>query len=187
MAQQKIQSTFRDSLHRVVNPNRAGMLCVAMLNPSKAEAADPSQNDPTVSFLMGLTQRMKLGRLVVVNAYRFRATDQADLYAWLRSIPEKARAAHRKASLDIALEFARGATKTIGAWGNGDLRDGWPMNFGQALVLSGISLWHLGLNANGAPRHPLYTPTTRKPELWRMRAKHPQDFPAPHEVFTDAA
>jgi hypothetical protein len=161
---------YRGVLVRELGGTRT--LCVGMQNPSKAAAHDPSVNDPTVLRLIGFTGRLEFGRLIVVNTYDRTATDPADLYRWLWSLSASEREEHRRRALDIAIREALSADLFIAAWGNGSPDDRWPLSFADGLVAAGIDLYHLGLNQNGTPKHPLARgknriPDDQVPALWR--------------------
>jgi hypothetical protein len=163
-------SPFRERLVRELGGRRT--LCVSMQNPSTAAALDPTINDPTVLRLIGFTGRLGFGRLVAVNTYDRTATDPADLYRWLWSLSASEREAHRQRALAIAIAEARAADLFIAAWGNGSPDDRWPLSFADGLVAAGIDLYHLGLNQNGTPKHPLARgknriPDNQVPALWR--------------------
>jgi hypothetical protein len=164
------QSTFRERLVRELGGSLT--LCVCMQNPSKAEADDPTMNDPTIHRLCGFTTRLGFGRLVVVNTYLYRATDPLELYRWLFDLRMIERETHRAAALAVALAEAMDADLFVAAWGNGSPDDRWPLTFADTLQQAGIDLYAFGLTRAGAPKHPLARgkeriPDDTKPTLWK--------------------
>lgn len=165
------QTMIRETLVREFGAG-GGTLCVCMQNPSKAEADDPAANDPTVLTVMGFTQRLGFGRLVVVNTYPRRSTDPAEMYRWLYAMGLDGREEARAQALAIVLREARAADQFIAAWGNGDGKDPWPRRLADAIVVAGISIYAFGFTNSGAPKHPLARglhriPRDQKPVLWR--------------------
>ncbi len=164
------QTPFRDLLFRELGGTRT--LCVGMQNPSKAEADDPTVNDPTVLRVMGFAMRWGFGRLVVTNARTRRATDPKDMYAWLASLsPEEVRE-HHDHSAAVMIREAKRADLFIAAWGNGRADDVWPRHLGDRLVDAGVTIYALGFTNSGAPTHPLArgrnrVPDSQQPILWR--------------------
>lgn len=121
-----------------------------MLNPSVANA---QQDDPTLRRCCGFARAWGFGRLEVVNLYAYRATHPGDMWA-----------AH-DAGVDIVGpsndhqigDAIHGADTVVAAWG-AYTRPGRPEAVRAIAARMGHKLYHLGLTANGSPRHPLYAP-----------------------------
>jgi hypothetical protein len=157
------QSMFRETLVRELGG--AKTLCICGQNPSKAEADDPSVNDPTILREIGFARRLGFGRLVKVNSYDYRSTDPAELYRWLYSIKSlDEREAHRARALAIIIREAKAADMFIAAWGNGDGKDFWPKQLANELALAGIDVYVFGFTQTRMPKHTLARGTHRIPD-----------------------
>lgn len=141
---------YRYSLTRELDGDRR-RACWVMLNPS---TADQQTDDPTIRRVIGFTRRMGFGRLQVVNLFAQRATDPRDLRSpdedvWLTN-------------LVTVQEAISDASRVIAAWGATVPRQAAasvPMMvaaISRTAAVLGRSLWCLGKNVNGSPRHPLY-------------------------------
>jgi len=120
------------------------------LNPSTADA---DTDDATVRRCIGFAKFWGYGRLAVLNAYAFRATDPSAL---------KAAADPRGARNDEFLATWRDrAGVVIAAWGTHCAAD-------RAKEIRGLmpDLHYLHLTKRGAPGHPLYLPGGLRPKLW---------------------
>ena len=118
-----------------------------MLNPSTADA---ETDDPTIRRCIDFAQRWDCGRLLVVNLFAYRTTSPAALYAAADPVGPENDAYLRQAAAQAGL--------LVAAWGaHGSLG-----NRGHAvralLDAGGYTVHHLGLTADGQPRHPLYLP-----------------------------
>lgn len=147
---------YRYSLTLTWQPDRPGLL-VVLLNPS---VADAFRSDPTLSRCRSRAIDLGFGALRLMNLYALRATDPAALGSAEDPVgPEN----------DACLD------ETLACWAPKAILCGWG-NRGQALGRGAIvrarlaqgdrPLWHLGLTATGAPRHPLYLPAATRPHLW---------------------
>lgn len=128
-----------------------------MLNPSTATEV---QNDPTVERCERRARALGFGAVRVANIFAFRATDPKVMRAQNDPIGP----ANDAALIDSATLWR--PDRVICAWG----AHGAHMARGAAvqalLRQTGAPLWHLGLTAAGAPRHPLYIGYDRQPEPW---------------------
>lgn len=130
-----------------------------MLNPSTADA---ETNDPTVRRCMGYSWDWGAGRIIVVNLYALRSTDPA----LLKTHPDPV----GPGNFDAISQAAQGAALVICAWGihGGD----WGRAAARRLYVGelgrpSVNLHHLGLTADGQPRHPLYLRRDEMPRAWR--------------------
>jgi hypothetical protein len=163
------QSMYRAALVRELGGTRT--LCICGQNPSKAEADDPTKNDPTILREIGFARRLGFGRLVKVNTSTRRSTDPKEYYRWLDSLTGVERLNHRDECYAIILREARAANMFLAAWGNCD-GDGWPYTLSLKLAQDGVDIYALGFTNGGAPKHTLARGTHRipddtKPVLWR--------------------
>jgi len=128
-----------------------------VLNPSTADAA---QDDPTIRRCMRFAPDLGCGSLLVGNLYAFRAMDPRDLFR----APEPTGGAKNNAVLTALM--GRGEY-VIAAWGNhGKLARVTEV----ATLPSARRLNALGTTKSGAPRHPLYVPSSVRPVEWRLSA-----------------
>lgn len=131
-------------------------LAFVMLNPSTASEV---RNDPTVARCEARARALGYGGVRVVNLFAWRATDPQALRAAADPVGPRN---------DAALgEAADWADAVLVAWGvHGAL-----LARGAAVAAflrgCGKPLLHLGLTREGFPRHPLYVPNARQPEVWR--------------------
>ncbi|HEX8489334.1 MAG TPA: DUF1643 domain-containing protein [Propionibacteriaceae bacterium] len=152
---------YRYHLTRTWDQERPNLTFI-MCNPSIADALIV---DPTITRCIGFATRFGYGGITVVNAYAWRATKPADLWA-----------AHR-AGADIVGpendtyltgELERAATAVVpvvAAWGAHPKPD----RVAQVLALPHADgLRSLGVTRSGQPRHPLMlrsdTPLTPWPQ-----------------------
>ncbi|TKA96112.1 DUF1643 domain-containing protein [Cereibacter changlensis] len=131
-----------------------------MLNPS---TATEFQNDPTVERCERRARTLGFGAFRVCNIFAWRDTD-----------PKKMRAAADPVGNpenDAAIAgSAPWADQIVCGWGaHGAFLDRGRQV--QALLrATGLPLFHLGLNADGQPRHPLYIGYSQQPQPWPERA-----------------
>lgn len=140
-----------------------------MLNPS---TADDKEDDPTIRRCRGFTNRLGLGRLVVVNLFTARATDPAELIALDDPVGPDAKCAVDRAIFDqwqggwLDGEGKKFPSDVIVcAWGacHGKWPD-WFKGMRQERIDATIDiaqtlkrpLFCLGYTKSGDPRHPLY-------------------------------
>lgn len=132
-----------------------GCVNFIMLNPS---VADELRNDPTVERCERRARRSGFGAFSVTN-----------LFAWRDTDPRAMRRAEAPIGPDndsIVLETALQADQVVAAWGVHGAHRGRGGDVEELLRRAGVSLTHLGLTQGGHPRHPLYTPYARSPQVW---------------------
>lgn len=136
---------------------KGGVLWV-MLNPS---TADEWQDDPTIRRCINFSRTWGYGRLVICNLFALRATDPRELYRQGGVVGVGNDAILRS-------EAAR-ADLVVAAWGNHGRLFGRSTHVRELLVAAtpGGRLHHLGLTTAGQPRHPLYLPSSCRPQPWR--------------------
>lgn len=136
-----------------------------MLNPSTADAFIL---DPTVRRCMKFAQADKADVLEVVNIFPLRSTDPAALYTWTRSLPGPAWEAINAANNAQIVAAAAGARLVIAAWGRhgAHLMQGTTVR--ELCHKHDIKLYHLGLNKDGSPKHPLYIKGGTEPKEWTL-------------------
>ena len=122
------------------------MLYFLMLNPSTADA---DQDDATIRRCIGFARTWGYGRLVVGNLYAYRATDPRKL-ALAKDPVGPENDSH-------VLSDAVLADRIVCAWGAHPM--GAKRASGMMALLAGAGLGdrvgHLGMTADGKPRHPL--------------------------------
>jgi hypothetical protein len=126
----------------------AGIVMFVALNPS---TADETRDDPTVRRCVRFARDWGFGGLVIRNLFAYRSTDPVAL----GTVPDPVGPEN-----DSWLAyFRRSARLTVVAWGT---RGGL---FGRdAAVLSMLgNVCSLGRTKSGAPRHPLYLPSSTVP------------------------
>ena len=115
------------------------------LNPS---TADETADDPTVRRCVGFAKSWGFGAMCMTNLFAYRATYPAKMKSFQHPIGEVN---------NSWLETVAGESElTICAWG----KDGNFLHRGidviTTLKSAGVKLFHLGLNGDGTPKHPLY-------------------------------
>lgn len=125
-----------------------------MLNPSQADA---TANDPTIRRCIGFAQSWGYGSLIVANLFAYRAT-QSKLLARVSDPvgPDNDR---------YLLALLGQTQRVILAWGD----RGTLLNRSQTVLdlLSSRSVYCLGHNRTGQPRHPLYIRKGTQPTLFK--------------------
>ncbi|MEL6914882.1 MAG: DUF1643 domain-containing protein [Pseudomonadota bacterium] len=145
---------YRYMLTRIWDPGARRALFI-MLNPSTATEV---QNDPTVERCERRARALGLGAFRVLNIFAWRDTD-----------PKKMRAAADPVGPgnDAAIaESLPWADQIIAAWGTHGVHLSRGPAVAAMLRASGFPVYHLGLSKGGHPKHPLYIPYERQPELW---------------------
>lgn len=136
---------YRYTLLRYIGPDTRTMLWV-MLNPS---TADEEKDDPTIRRVKSFTFREGYGRLVVVNLFAKRATKPVDL--WKSENPLGPN------NGQVLLSAIKRADIVVAAWGAAKIPKGIERPNVEAMAKHhGKSLWCLGTNQDGSPKHPLY-------------------------------
>ncbi len=142
--------TYRYTLKRVWDAELP-TLAFILLNPS---TADETANDPTIRRCIGFAQLWGFGTLVAANIFALRSTYPKDL----RLIDDPVGPGNDRA----IKRLIKSADLVVAAWGG----HGRYLNRG-ARVLSMLpdDAVCLGVNADGAPKHPLYlrSDTKRRP------------------------
>ncbi len=125
-----------------------------MLNPSRADA---SINDPTITRCINFANSWGYGRLEVVNLFAYR-TSQPSL---LKQVAEPI----GKDNDSYILKTAHNSDQVILAWGN---HGAWQKQdlYVLQLLKNHTHLYCFGVTKKGCPRHPLYLPSTSKPEIF---------------------
>ncbi len=145
---------YRYALTRVWDAAGQKALFV-MLNPS---TATEYQNDPTVERCERRARALGFGAFHVANIFAFRATDPRVMRAEADPVGPENDAAISGAAL--------AADRIICAWGSHGAHLGRGAAVEAILRATDRPLWHLGLTAAGAPKHPLYIGYDRQPGLW---------------------
>jgi hypothetical protein len=129
-------------------------VCWVLLNPS---TADEEINDPTMAKCSRFSRKWGYGGMECVNVFAWRSSDPDVLYQVPNPIgPENDR---------YILEAVQRAQLVVLGWG----KHGALHNRGKqvAELLKGkVMLYCLGVNGDNSPRHPLYIPEDRRPQLW---------------------
>lgn len=121
------------------------------LNPSTADAMN---DDPTIRRCVGFAKSWGFNRLVMVNAFAFRATNPKDMKAAENPIGDEN---------EKTLKFwARRADSIIAAWG-GNCDEARELEVCQTI---GQPIWCLGKTKAGRPKHPLYLKADTERELF---------------------
>jgi hypothetical protein len=141
---------YRYTLWRVWNQHAPKMAFV-MLNPSTADA---TSDDATICRCVRFAQTWGYGSLEVVNLFALKATNPRELKQAIDPIGQECDR--------YLLDAVKQVDRVVIAWGNwGSLhqRDQAVL----ALLAPHISLYCLGMNRSGQPRHPLYLPKSTVP------------------------
>jgi hypothetical protein len=144
------------------HPNALGFVQFIGLNPS---IADETADDPTIRRCIQFAKSWGYGAMVMTNLFAFRATE-----------PNVMKASDCPETPDLSLtnrihilRLAREAKIVIAAWGT----HGSHMGLGADTILcfkqNSIPLYHLGLNTDGTPKHPLYLRADTKPVLFNSQ------------------
>jgi hypothetical protein len=147
---------YRFTLMRRVNEQGTGDCLFIMLNPS---TADESALDPTCTRCFNFAKAWGYHRLLVANLFALRSTDPKELYTHPRPVHGQ--------NDQIIRSLARNADLVVCAWGvHGAHMDRGPLVREVLRRDDGVTLYHLGLNKDGSPKHPLYLPNTTVPQVW---------------------
>jgi hypothetical protein len=140
--------------------NNCSYLTFIMLNPSTADA---ELDDPTIRRCVGFAVSLGFNAVRVLNLYAFRATKPSDL--WRAAEPTGG-----PRNDDLLREVGRQApygNPMIAAWGVHTRAD----RVAEVLSFPGWDqLAALGMTKAGAPRHPLYLPSTAQMTPWPEHA-----------------
>lgn len=150
---------YRYRLERHAIGAGAGAVAWIMINPSTADAAE---DDATIRRVIGFSQRLGYGWLIVGNVFAFRSTDVKGLGGTADPVgPENE---------DHLRRIMSEAQTVIVAWGPlakfpREHRSRWRRVTRIADEL-GVPLHCLGIAKDGHPRHPLMLPYTQPLERW---------------------
>lgn len=172
---------YRYRLERSIGGFLAGpTVAWIMVNPSTADA---ETDDATIRKVIGFSERLGFGDIVVGNLFAFRATDIRALRTAVDPIGP-----HGDAYLSTIM---RGAEKVIVAWGPCAklprwLRSRWTEVAGIAEANS-TPLWCLGTAQDGHPLHPLMLGYERRLRLWQRPDRASAPTPSPDPASGEAA
>jgi hypothetical protein len=118
-----------------------------MLNPSTADA---DTDDPTIRRVVSFAENRGHERVVVANLFAYRATRPHDLLIHGRPV-----GADNKTYLSQIVAGNRHVVVAWGTWGERVDPDmvKW---FCDLCKRAGTTMWCLGTNKDGSPKHPLY-------------------------------
>ena len=135
-------------------------LAFLMLNPS---AADEHDEDPTLTRCFACAVANDFGRLEMVNLFPLRTTSPEELLT--HPDPLGPRNAANVSILDVVDR----AAMVICAWGSHKTTAARAADVMQLLRITGMHarLFHLGLNKDGSPKHPLYIAANTQPNSFR--------------------
>ena len=128
------------------------MLAVVGLNPS---TATESVLDPTIRRCVQFANDWGFGGLYMLNIFAWRATDPRDM----KSADDPIGPANDEYLRTVAGQCAQ----VLAAWGS---HGQFVERSDQVKQLLNRPLHCLGTTKTNQPRHPLYIPADRKPELW---------------------
>ncbi|SCU73464.1 conserved hypothetical protein [Cupriavidus necator] len=128
-----------------------------MLNPS---TADHQVNDPTITRCLQRGLAGKYGRLEVVNLFPLRSTDPAGLLTHPDPL------GHEDAANCSVMDALDRCSLVICAWGAHKAAPGRAADVLRIVRMRGLGnlLFHLGLNQDGSPKHPLYIAAEKRPD-----------------------
>ncbi|HEX7907322.1 MAG TPA: DUF1643 domain-containing protein [Paraburkholderia sp.] len=141
-------------------------LAFLMLNPS---TADHLADDATITRCMSRAIAGKFGRLDVVNLFPLRATDPAELLKH----PDPLGPTRGSTTADGAiLDAIDRANMVICAWGAHPTAAQRAASVMHLIRIAGMrnKLYHLGLNKDGSPKHPLYIAASTRPKPFEFTA-----------------
>lgn len=131
------------------------------LNPS---TADETEDDPTIRRCIGFAFRERMGGLVMLNLFGFRATDPKVMRAESEPIGP-----HNDAT--IARWVTTPGAIVVAAWGvNGSHRDR-DVQVCAAIHALDVEVLCFGTSAGGFPLHPLYLPADKRLVRYRGGAQ----------------
>lgn len=151
--------TYRYRLWREWDRSRP-TLAFLMLNPS---TADHLTDDPTITRCISRAVAGKYGRLEVANLFPLRATNPDELLTHHDPIgPTRGSMTADGAVMD-AIERA---SMVICAWGAHQAAAARAADVMDLVRMVGMrnKLFHLGLNKDGSPKHPLYIAASTRPK-----------------------
>lgn len=129
-----------------------------LLNPS---VADAFKLDPTVKRCEGFALALGADVYEIVNAAALRSTDPGELYK--RCCGFRGDGPDNDEQILLA---CRGAYRVIAGWGKHGALDHRGVVVRKLLADAGVAVYHLGLNKDGSPKHPLYLKGGTEPQPW---------------------
>lgn len=135
-------------------------LAFLMLNPS---TADHVANDPTITRCLARAIAGGYGRLEVANLFPLRATNPDELLNHADPVgPQGAGISADGAIMDVV----GAASMVICAWGTHPAAAARARDVVRLISACGARnrLYHLGLNKDGSPKHPLYIAASTRPK-----------------------
>jgi hypothetical protein len=157
--------THRYRLHREWDKSRP-TLAFLMLNPS---TADHLTDDPTVTRCLLRAAAGKFGRLEIANLFPLRATYPDELLTH----PDPLGPTRGSVTADGAiLDVISNAHFVICAWGAHRAAEERADDVMRLIKMTGMrnKLYHLGLNKDGSPKHPLYIAGSTRPKPFEFAA-----------------
>jgi hypothetical protein len=138
-------------------------LTFLMLNPS---TADHITDDATITRCMARAIIGKYGRLEVANLFPLRATDPAELLTHPDPLGP------RNTADGAVLDAIDRAHIVICAWGAHSAGGPRAAELMHIFRITGMrnKLYHLGLNKDGSPKHPLYIAASTRPKPFEYTA-----------------
>lgn len=139
-------------------------LAFLMINPS---TADHLTDDPTITRCMSRAITGKYGRLEVANLFPLRATDPDEL---LRHVDPLGPAQGGVTADGAILDAIDRANMVICAWGAHPAAAARATDVMRIIGMCGMrnKLYHLGLNKDGSPKHPLYIAASTRPKPFEL-------------------
>ncbi|AOY90515.1 hypothetical protein BKK79_00735 [Cupriavidus sp. USMAA2-4] len=133
-----------------------------MLNPS---TADHQVDDPTITRCLQRAIAGKYGRLEVVNLFPLRSTDPDGLLTHPAPLGDRA-----DLNDAVIMDAIDRCAMVICAWG---AHKAAPARAAEVLRIirmcgRGKLLYHLGLNQDGSPKHPLYIAAKTRPQPFQQ-------------------
>jgi hypothetical protein len=131
-----------------------------MFNPSSADAV---VDDPTVRSCWRITTRQGYRKMVIVNTLAYRTPYPADVKAAaLAGVPITGPDNDRWIN-----SASIGASRVVVAWGSNALPDR-AQRVAELLETNNPTLYCLGTNKNGSPKHPLYIASATELVEWEI-------------------
>jgi hypothetical protein len=113
------------------------------LNPS---TANETEDDPTIRRCIALTKRWGYGCLAMTNIFSM-------VTAYPNELDDTRFSDENR---ELVMDAAKRAGMIICCWGNFSQAQKWGRALVAVLVEDNLPVFHLGLNQNGSPKHPLY-------------------------------
>ncbi len=139
------------------------------LNPS---TADEIQDDPTIRRCIRFAKDWGAGGFCMTNLFPFRQTNpnlmkqhypvvngdwNYSAESWITF----------KENFNHIAQIGKQATMIVAAWGTHGAHLQAGAKLRNFLKIHNLPVHHLGLNADGSPKHPLYLKASTKPTLWQ--------------------